>query len=103
MAGAGAGATARALSTSSASSRRAESILREVEEFIEKEVIPVEKEVLAQGYKGGEDSWKEHEVLEVLKEKARAKVRQEEERVPALNAVRTYILLHSRRTQFLPP
>jgi hypothetical protein len=42
-----------------------------VERFIEDEIIPIESEVLAKAYKGGEGSWEEHPILEELKIKAK--------------------------------
>ena len=60
----------RAFSTSAASSK-GEELKQRVKTFIDEKVMPIETEVLSQGYNGGDDEWKEHPLLDGVKEEAK--------------------------------
>ncbi len=65
-------ASAGAGSKRSFSTSRALEIQEQVERFVNEEIIPVEHEVLGQGYGSGDDRWSESPALDTLKEKAKA-------------------------------
>ncbi|GMH49695.1 hypothetical protein TL16_g00583 [Triparma laevis f. inornata] len=74
--GTGAAFTGKRAFSSSArqfsSSAKGEELKQRVKTFIDEKVMPIETEVLSQGYNGGDDEWKEHPLLDGVKAEARA-------------------------------